>query len=215
MTVTAIQTRYAGHHFRSRLEARWAVFFDHLGIRWQYEPQGFELSARLSFGDTTYRYLPDFWLPDHQLWVEVKGQFDDQELLKTLNCLAALSCNEGAGRHDSGGHDAIVLGPIPNDGHRVPAGLCMNKGLLMAGPWTGQSGCLYDNGAADLVIAGDFGGDLHDVIEGARGCRMEEVRDTLTNGYRTAGRPPGWDAALDAARTARFEHGATPRSEVT
>lgn len=32
MTIQAIQTRYAGHHFRSRLEARWAVFFDYLGV---------------------------------------------------------------------------------------------------------------------------------------------------------------------------------------
>lgn len=36
----ALTTRYAGCRFRSRLEARWAVFFDHLGIEWEYEPQG-------------------------------------------------------------------------------------------------------------------------------------------------------------------------------
>lgn len=29
-TIRAIETRYAGCRFRSRLEARWAVFFDHL-----------------------------------------------------------------------------------------------------------------------------------------------------------------------------------------
>lgn len=61
----AITTRYKGYNFRSRLEARWAVFFDHLGIRWDYEPEGFELGNGL-------RYLPDFWLPDAGLWVEVK-----------------------------------------------------------------------------------------------------------------------------------------------
>lgn len=64
----AIQTRYAGYFFRSRLEARWAVFFDALGLKWEYEPQGFELS------DGTL-YLPDFKLLGphgiHQ-WVEVK-----------------------------------------------------------------------------------------------------------------------------------------------
>lgn len=66
-----IQTVYRGYHFRSRLEARWAVFFDHLKIRWEYEPEGFELGNGL-------RYLPDFWLPDLQLWVEVKpGAPDD------------------------------------------------------------------------------------------------------------------------------------------
>jgi hypothetical protein len=39
-----IETRYAGCRFRSRLEARWAVFFDRLGIAWEYEPEGFELA---------------------------------------------------------------------------------------------------------------------------------------------------------------------------
>jgi hypothetical protein len=34
-----------GYRFRSRLEARWAVFFDVAGIPWQYEPEGFDLSS--------------------------------------------------------------------------------------------------------------------------------------------------------------------------
>lgn len=62
----AIETYYNGYRFRSRLEARWAVFFDELGIKYQYEPEGFKLS------DGTL-YLPDFYLPDLELWVEVKG----------------------------------------------------------------------------------------------------------------------------------------------
>jgi len=61
----AITTRYNGYAFRSRLEARWAKFFDHLGVKWDYEPEGFELGNGL-------RYLPDFWLPDWGMWVEVK-----------------------------------------------------------------------------------------------------------------------------------------------
>ncbi len=66
MTIKAIETRYAGCRFRSRLEARWAVFFDTLGVRWEYEPEG------LLFDDGT-RYLPDFRLPDLRIWFEVKG----------------------------------------------------------------------------------------------------------------------------------------------
>lgn len=62
-----IQTRYKGFLFRSRLEARWAVFFDALQVKWHYEHEGFE------FDDGT-RYLPDFWLPELNLWVEVKGK---------------------------------------------------------------------------------------------------------------------------------------------
>ncbi|WP_341918923.1 hypothetical protein [Hydrocarboniphaga effusa] len=61
-----IQTKYAGHLFRSRLEARWAVFFDTLGIVWDYELDGFELSNGI-------RYLPDFFLPDLDCYFEVKG----------------------------------------------------------------------------------------------------------------------------------------------
>ncbi len=61
-----IQTSYKGCKFRSRLEARWAVFFDSLGIIWEYEKEGFVLST----GDT---YLPDFWLPQLDCFFEVKG----------------------------------------------------------------------------------------------------------------------------------------------
>lgn len=50
--IKAIETAYKGYSFRSRLEARWAVFFDALGIEWQYEPEGFELPSGW--------YLPDF-----------------------------------------------------------------------------------------------------------------------------------------------------------
>lgn len=74
----AIETRYKGRLFRSRLEARYAVLFDALHITWDYEPEGFELP------DGT-RYLPDFWMPlaaDDPLrpehpeggyWVEIKA----------------------------------------------------------------------------------------------------------------------------------------------
>lgn len=65
-TPRAIETQYKGYRFRSRLEARWAVFFDALSIRWEYEKEGYDL------GDLG-RYLPDFWLPDLQCFMEVKG----------------------------------------------------------------------------------------------------------------------------------------------
>lgn len=61
----ALETRYDGHRFRSRLEARWAVFFNTLGLTYSYEPEGFQLSN----GE---RYLPDFWLPDLDAYLEVK-----------------------------------------------------------------------------------------------------------------------------------------------
>lgn len=82
-TITAIETEYAGHRFRSRLEARWAVFFDHLGIRWAYEPQGFEIHAD-PWAEKTTRYLPDFWLPDFGLWCEVKGELDHDGMKRII-----------------------------------------------------------------------------------------------------------------------------------
>lgn len=72
MDIKPIETRYKGYRFRSRLEARWAVFFDALGIRWEYEKEGYDLE---NFG----YYLPDFWLENIGLrdrnpgiWAEIK-----------------------------------------------------------------------------------------------------------------------------------------------
>lgn len=62
---TAIQAEYNGYLFRSRLEARWAVFFDAMGIEYEYEPEGIVLS------DGSL-YLPDFYLPDFKCYFEVK-----------------------------------------------------------------------------------------------------------------------------------------------
>lgn len=65
--IEAIPTEYKGYRFRSRLEAKWAVFFDALGIEWEYEPEAFALPGGGG-------YLPDFWLPtfDGGVYVEVK-----------------------------------------------------------------------------------------------------------------------------------------------
>jgi len=43
-TIKSINTFYKGYKFRSRLEARWAIFFDTLDIEWQYELEGYRLS---------------------------------------------------------------------------------------------------------------------------------------------------------------------------
>ena len=83
-TIKAIETEYNGYKFRSRLEARWAVFFDALGVEYVYEPEGYE------FEDGT-KYLPDFkiyvrhrsytdeWEP---VYVEVKGVMSNADMHK-------------------------------------------------------------------------------------------------------------------------------------
>jgi hypothetical protein len=72
-----IQTYYKGYHFRSRLEARWAVFFDEMHMKWEYEKQGYDL------GDGLY-YLPDFYLPEANNYVEVKGEEPDGDDLEKI-----------------------------------------------------------------------------------------------------------------------------------
>jgi len=68
--IEAIPTPYGGYVFRSRSEARWAVFFDTLGIEYEYEPRSFDLGPPCGW------YLPDFWAPriHSGSWVEIKGQ---------------------------------------------------------------------------------------------------------------------------------------------
>ena len=71
MSSQAIQTRYKGYHFRSRLEARWAVFYDNWNFYnghawWDYEPEGVEFKG--------IRYLPDFLYhtPSWRIIIEIK-----------------------------------------------------------------------------------------------------------------------------------------------
>lgn len=76
--IKAILTDYGDHRFRSRLEARWALFFDRVGIAWDYEPEGFSLPVN-------GRYLPDFWLPESSCYVEIKP-FLKPETKETGKC---------------------------------------------------------------------------------------------------------------------------------
>lgn len=71
--IKPIETKWKGYRFRSRLEARWAVFFEAMGWRWEYEPQGFQ--TRMG------PYLPDFFLPDHECWLEIKPDAFDLQTI--------------------------------------------------------------------------------------------------------------------------------------
>jgi hypothetical protein len=70
--IKPINTSYKGYNFRSRLEARWAVFFDNIGIKWDYEIEGYNV------GDDVGFYLPDFWLPDYGSFLEIKFEYNDE-----------------------------------------------------------------------------------------------------------------------------------------
>jgi hypothetical protein len=65
-TVPALTSTYKGVVFRSRLEARWAAYFDMIGIKWQYEPEGYKLPSG--------NYCPDFFCEttSDAFFVEIK-----------------------------------------------------------------------------------------------------------------------------------------------
>ena len=73
--IKAIETNYNGHLFRSRLEARWAMLLDIIGVEYLYENEGYELE-QLGRGmvdtGTTIQYLPDFYLPVAECFLEIK-----------------------------------------------------------------------------------------------------------------------------------------------
>ncbi len=69
--LTPIETVHNGVRYRSRLEARWAIFFDELGAKFFFEHEGFELPSG--------RYVPDFWFPELETFVEIKAKGMDTE----------------------------------------------------------------------------------------------------------------------------------------
>ena len=211
----AIQTVYNGYRFRSRLEARWAVFFDALGIRYEYEPEGFEL-------DDGTRYLPDFYLPDINggTYVEVKGQMDDKSYRKVQAFWK------------EGDRPLYVLGGLPtqaeldNDdmyGYVNRYANCFEYGmrgsdwpyLFCVCPACGKVGLEFDGrgwrvcgGHADVDLAAETYRDRDGVV---RRLMHPEVK-----GWRFDDKGYSWNqgklaSAYNIARQSRFEHGETPR----
>lgn len=175
--IKAIETRYAGYRFRSRLEARWAVFFNVLEMDWEYEPQGYEVGTARG----RIKYLPDFWLEDSGQWAEVKGYLDTDGMVR-LHALASViaRCSEG--------NDMVILGDIPRLNSILwPVQLHYHDGLW-AVPWDP-----YDAGCplARPRVA----------VE-----PTAEMAAHLTDGF-PFGRPDWAVDALDRARQARFEWG--------
>jgi len=173
-TVKAIETQYRGYRFRSRLEARWAVFFDVLGLKWEYEKEGYKLS--------TGWYLPDFWLSDLWLYVEVKPfLFEKWE-------------------HVSG-----ILKPSPDgDGWEIP---CLDIVLVEGVP--GDHACqVFVDGLDDLcswVLCAScgksgFGERCAGETSGRFSCKCVNPELYYSGDYRFL-------SAFAAARSARFEHG--------
>ena len=102
--IKAIDTLYEKTLFRSRLEARWAVYFDELNTSWEYEVEGFELGNGL-------RYLPDFYLPKYSIYAEVKPKsftWDEHQKCRRLANLSRKTVIELVGLPSTRTCDIIV-----------------------------------------------------------------------------------------------------------
>jgi hypothetical protein len=190
----AIETVYRGYRFRSRLEARWAVFFDELGVEWQYEPEGFE--RQLYEDGPTHRWLPDFLLTKTNTWVEVKGstaqlQQDWERLAQLLDFGGVLPdfCDSGDDRNDGTVPGLLLLGPLPyEDCLTLHPMVTHHKGL-----------------ARDLVYFTRSG--VHRFIRGERYGLDSSPQDwSVDPRFVVSDLNPARHAYL-AARQARFEHG--------
>ena len=190
----AIETEYKGYKFRSRLEARWAVFFDAMGVKWIYEPEGFKMYTDEFplLPDGSY-YLPDFYLPESDTWVEVKGAVHNKDVDKLMKLY-----RDGNLRN----FNIVMVGDIPDDTddivswiyNRYPAADTFINGftdfpyLPCVCPTCGKFGFQFDG-------------------RGARICR----HDDNDKGYTAD--DPEIRVAYKAARQARFEHGEKPVTE--
>ena len=211
----AIETEYKGYRFRSRLEARWAVFFDAAGIEWKYEPEGYEVNVGSPEEPNIVRWLPDFYLPHTKTWVEVKGS--DEAMKADWSRMATIldfnspvpGMADSFTHHDRG---VLLLGDIPSSDFGVVfhpliqhrKGLWRTFGLFFSAP--GGGGFIREPGDGLLrglmgVPTDEHGADCSDILWSTKSFH---VRTQL--GYRKV------IDAYRAARGARFEHGERGRA---
>jgi hypothetical protein len=147
--VRAIPTTYGGIRYRSRLEARYAVFFKHLrdmGLDagdWPvYEFQGFEVDGK--------PYLADFLLPTQSLIAEVKPALDADPdgVARWIALIEARGKERGILLTDMNiGHSMsfLLIGPDGTGGHweddRGTWMVCPGGHHLDAQPYCPPIGC--------------------------------------------------------------------------
>lgn len=113
--IQAIPTKYGDIQFKSRLEARWAVFMDALGVEWKYEYEGFQLPSGW--------YLPDFYLPKWNAWLEIKPyplEQDDFRRCRQLLTELSLETNQVV---------FLLNNPLPEIEWKIP--LAFTRGCLL------------------------------------------------------------------------------------
>ena len=65
--------------FRSSWEANLARYYNYINIKWEYEPKTF-IFKNITYGSVSY--TPDFYLPEEDKWIEVKGWMDGKSKTK-------------------------------------------------------------------------------------------------------------------------------------
>lgn len=182
MTARPITTEYAGCRFRSRLEARWAVFFDVAQIRWDYEVEGYTLPSGA-------RYLPDFYLPSCGTWIEVKG--DAARINWSLLHEAAVNLPQPPRSQLNGenGPVLMLLGPIPRP--------------LTIGDYGWMGWSAEPDGEIGRYGFGTFHKNLRPWWLDTNDDRTMPPLEPITDEYEWNDAQP----AYRAARQAQFEHG--------
>lgn len=216
LDVKAIETVYNGYRFRSRLEARWAVFFDTMGIRYVYEPEGFVLS------DGTM-YLPDFYLPDSDTYVEIKGVMSDKDKHKIEQFMQDCHKDFLIGYEDMHFQASDVFGGLDDEQdvfvlseeYNSVMCQCYSCGRIY---FTGLCGsykckcCGYYNGDGtfDAILCGDSEIEPDQLTIKT----IRKATNTDPGDFEIVCFPMGERAnvAKLKARQARFEHGETPKA---
>lgn len=227
----AIETRWKGWRFRSRTEARWAVFLEAAGIGFEYEPEGVLLPSG--------PYLPDFRLTEfpraswqagakHQdVWLEVKaGWPTDLERARCCELATASGCPVllAMGVPDFSEQVLIYEPEVAEDmrelfsswagilaftniGAPGDEAICVGRGP-MSPQELQQLRAMLD--AAGLSEADELRARLKEFSGGfARVLGMEGGR--VPPGQARIGLGYGLRHAYDAARSARFEFGQTDK----
>ena len=197
--IRPVQTEYKGYLFRSRLEARWAVFFDACGVDWEYEPEGIILS------DGT-KYLPDFYLIDFHCYFEVKrkGIQDTDEGLEAESKISdGMDCDRWAGiiaYGDPMDDTLIVFCQETDDGG---GGSYENEVTIGIHPDTGKPYLFAYTDRRDRYFLTSFAeGDSAEIPMTTQEYGRYRYKDFVTDKVM---------AARKLARQARFEHGETPK----
>jgi hypothetical protein len=182
-SLRAITTRYNGYAFRSRLEARWAVFLDHLGYKWEYEPEGFELGNGL-------RYLPDFWLPEWDMWLEIKPDEPDSVTLEKAGRLAVQSQKP-----------VFISCGLPGQGGTLVTSASALTDAVLSIDAEADWGAVGDN---HMWLFSDTMSQEDTMVLAWGGCDYGVTPTRLKGQLRT----PWMDEPLNRAKEARFEFGA-------